>query len=78
MTNATDAAPTIRGIVTKRALPDEYGISAQTAWRLEKTDPEFPRRVLLTDDRVGWWRHELDAYFLARPRAKPHARRAVE
>lgn len=74
----TTTTPVVRGIVTKKNLPAEYGITGQTAWRLEKTDPNFPRRVELTDGgRVGWWRHELDAYFMARPRARAHARRAA-
>lgn len=69
-TPAYDDVPvTHRGIVVKKSLPAEYGISYQTAWRLERTDPSFPHRVLLTGDRVGWFRHELDRYFLNRPRS---------
>lgn len=73
-----DSYPDIthRGIVTKTRLPEEYGITGQTAWRLEKEDPDFPRRVQLTDGgRSGYWRHELDLYFMGRPRTKAHRRR---
>lgn len=65
---APDTPVTMRGIVIRKNLPTEYGISYQTAWRLGKTDPNFPQRVLLTGDKVGWFRHELDLYFLNRPR----------
>lgn len=57
-----------RGVVTDAQLPNEYGISRVTAWRLEKSDPKFPRRIKIIGNKNGRFRHELDAYFDARPR----------
>jgi predicted DNA-binding transcriptional regulator AlpA len=41
------------------------GISATTAWRLERAG-RFPRRVKLTDSRVGWRLSELLAWMDSR------------
>ena len=58
-----------RGIIRHADLKKEYGISRVTAWRLEQSDPEFPRKIKLTAGRAtGRPRHELDAYFDSRPR----------
>ncbi|MFT5116042.1 MAG: hypothetical protein ACI8P9_005403 [Parasphingorhabdus sp.] len=52
----------------------EYGLNRVSAWRLEKTDPTFPRRIIIQKDRngnpsiTGRLRHELDEWFSKRPR----------
>ena len=42
-------------------------LSTTTIWRLEKAG-KFPRRVNLTDSRVGWIETEIDEWLKARPR----------
>jgi len=57
-----------RGVVTDSQLPNEYGISRTTAWRLDKSDPNFPRRIKIKGNKNGRFRHELDEYFGNLPR----------
>ena len=58
-----------RGIIRDADLPKEYGLSRVTAWRLENADPDFPRKIKLTEgSATGRARHELDEYFDNRPR----------
>ncbi|MNX96272.1 Prophage CP4-57 regulatory protein (AlpA) [compost metagenome] len=37
------------------------GVSRTTAWRMRRTG-EFPRSVVLSPGRVGWWESELAAW----------------
>jgi len=43
------------------------GISATTAWRLER-EGKFPRRVKRTEHRIGWMLSELMAWVESRRR----------
>ncbi len=37
-------------------------ISRVTLWRLAETDPDFPRKIVLTPRCVGWRKSSLDSY----------------
>ena len=41
------------------------GASVSTEKRLEKTDPRYPRKVKISDQRVGFVEAEVNAYFAA-------------
>ena len=43
------------------------GLSRVTIWRLEREE-KFPARVQLTDNRIGWYGHEIKAWMESRPR----------
>lgn len=45
------------------------GLSATTVWRLEKAGT-FPPRVLLSSNRVGWVRQEIEEWLNSRQRYK--------
>jgi prophage regulatory protein len=37
-------------------------ISRSTLWRLEQTDPTFPRKLVLTCRKVGWFLDDLEEW----------------
>lgn len=39
-----------------------------TVWRKVKHDPDFPKPMRLSANRVAWRQSELDAYINSRPR----------
>ena len=49
-----------RGIVRIKGLEPEYGLPRVQAWRLEKNDQNFPKRVPIKGKSFGYFRHELD------------------
>ena len=54
-------------ILIPNVVEGKTGLSRVTIWRLEKAG-KFPRRVNLTDSRVGWVEAEIDEWIEARPR----------
>ena len=44
--------------------------SVSTAKRLEKSDPDFPRKVRISPGRVGFFGKEADSYIAARERVE--------
>lgn len=55
-------------IIDKKGLKGVVPYSAQHIARLEKAG-QFPRRVKLGANRVGWFEHEVVAWLRDRPRA---------
>lgn len=45
----------------KQAAP-YLGVSVTTLWRLEQTDPDFPRKVRFSARCVGFRQADIDAY----------------
>lgn len=64
--NSTDNPFPPRGICKPKNLPEEYGLNRVSAWRLEKSDPDFPKHVPMTETAIGFFRHELDWYYARR------------
>ena len=54
-------------ILNLNEVVEKTGLSRVTIWRLEKSG-KFPKRVNLTDSRVGWIETEIDEWIEARPR----------
>ncbi len=48
-------------IIRKSELLDRVGLSAMEIWRREKAG-QFPRRVKLGPNSVGWVEEEIDAF----------------
>ncbi len=47
------------------------GLSRTTIWRLERhPESEFPKRVLLSKNSVGWFKDEIEEWLANRPRAQ--------
>lgn len=44
------------------------GLGRSTIWRLERANA-FPRRILLGENAVGWYAHEIYNWLESRPRA---------
>ena len=56
-------------IISWRELANRMaGASVSTVKRLEKIDPEFPRKVKVSLGRVGFFEDEVDAYLASRKR----------
>ncbi|MCW5716916.1 MAG: AlpA family phage regulatory protein [Bauldia sp.] len=55
-------------IIDKKGLKGVVPYSPQHIARLEKAG-QFPRRVKLGANRVGWFEHEVVAWLRDRPRA---------
>ena len=45
---------------------DYMGFSTTTLWRLEQSDPIFPRKIKFTARVAGFRRKDLDAYLEAK------------
>lgn len=43
----------------------KLGISRTTLWRIEQSDPTFPRKIVITPRCVGWRESTLDAWLEA-------------
>lgn len=52
-----------------RDVTDRTGLSKTSIYRLE-AQGKFPRRVSLTQSRVAWVEHEIDAYIASRMAAR--------
>ena len=74
MTNAltlNEAALGVNDCVwRKRHLKLFLNVSDRTVDRLEKVDPQFPKRFDLGNGHVGWWRSEIIKWAIDRPRRK--------
>lgn len=53
------------------------GLSRVTLWRLER-DGNFPRRVQLSQNTVGWKASEVDEWLESRPRVSTENRGDAE
>lgn len=51
----------------KHPIADYTGISVQTIFRLERRG-QFPRRIQVSQGRVGWLKTEVDQWLANRPR----------
>ena len=54
-------------ILSPSEVVKRTGLSRVTLWRLEKSG-KFPKRVNMTDSRVGWIETDIDNWIEARPR----------
>jgi len=55
-------ADQIRSILRLKDTADYCGISTTTLWRLEQTDPDFPKKIRFSPRCCGYRRSDLDAY----------------
>jgi prophage regulatory protein len=56
-------------ILNKRELRAKTSISVQHITRLEKVG-KFPKRVQLTENRVGWIEQEVDDWLMERAKRR--------
>ena len=54
-------------ILSPKEVVKRTGLSRVTLWRLEKSG-QFPKRVNLTEARVGWTEAEVIEWIESRPR----------
>jgi len=54
-------------ILKPNEVVEKTGLSRVTLWRLE-TSGNFPKRVNLTDARVGWREEDIESWIDSRPR----------
>jgi len=58
-------SPVKNEIVKRSEVARMTGLSSTTLWRIEK-DGEFPSRIHLTKNRVGWRRTEIETWLASR------------
>ena len=52
-------------ILRKPEVEEKTGLSGQTIWRKERAG-QFPRRIMLGPNSVGWLEAEIDEWIAAR------------
>ncbi|MBV0932028.1 helix-turn-helix transcriptional regulator [Marinobacterium weihaiense] len=60
-----NSTPQIELLRTKQAAA-YIGVSRTGLWRLEQTDPTFPRKIVLSSRCVGWRKSSLDAWMASK------------
>lgn len=48
--------------ISWKDLSERLGVSTSTAKRIQKTDTDFPRRVRISAQRVGFIESEVESY----------------
>ena len=56
-----------RVLLSIRQVIERTGLSGTTIWRMENRG-EFPARVQISENRVGWYSDEIDEFIESRPR----------
>lgn len=51
-----------RTFMSAKEVTEFLRISRSTLWRLEQTDPTFPRKLVLTCRKVGWFLDDLEEW----------------
>ena len=57
----------MRNILKKKEVIKKCGLSYTTIWREERAG-RFPKRLMLTINRVGWFEDEIEAWLESRVR----------
>jgi prophage regulatory protein len=57
----------MKKVIGPSETEEKTGLSRVTLWRLEKSG-QFPKRVNLTEARIGWEEEEVDEWIESRPR----------
>ena len=52
----------LRNILRLKQSAEYCGFSPTTLWRLEQTDPDFPKKIRFSPRVCGYRREDLDAY----------------
>ena len=60
----------MKKIISWRTLAERIDASVSTAKRLEKDEPDFPRKVRVSPGRVGFFEDEVDEFIAARERVE--------
>jgi prophage regulatory protein len=56
-----------RTLLGKKRVRERIGLSDRTVFNLERAG-NFPQRVAISPNRVGWFEDEIDAWLASRPR----------
>ncbi len=56
-----------RRIIRRKEVRERTGYSDTTIWRKERVG-NFPRRVQLSDNAIGWYEHEINEWVASRLR----------
>ena len=68
--DATSSPPAVDLIVPRQRAGREYLLmSAMTLWRRERSDPTFPKALVIGPKRYGYRLSEIRQWLDARPRA---------
>ena len=60
-------SPAERQIIRKKAVKEKTGLSDTTIWRAVHA-ATFPAPIQLTENRIGWYADEVEAWLASRPR----------
>lgn len=62
----TNTDPPDKRIYRLSDVIDLYSMSRSSIYRA-MAEEGFPKAIKLTSRSIGWWRHEVEAWFAARP-----------
>ncbi|WP_339857964.1 helix-turn-helix transcriptional regulator [Pseudohongiella acticola] len=57
-----ETANQLRSFLRLKQAAEYCGFSTTTLWRLEQTDPDFPKKIRFSTRCVGYRQADLDAY----------------
>lgn len=60
----TQSTPAAR-LLRCREVRHRVGLSRSSIWRLEQAG-QFPKRIPIGENSVGWFEHEVDAWLMSR------------
>ncbi len=56
-------------LLSPKQVSEALSISRTTLWRLTRRDPEFPKALRISGNRVGYRSTEIHAWVESRPQA---------
>jgi len=60
-----------RPVISRQATASKCGKHVATTYRMQATDPDFPKPIQLSPNRVGFYEDEVDSWLAKRPRIQP-------
>ena len=61
-----DGGKASQGIIRYKEVLELLGISRSTLWRWERQQPDFPKRISLSERSVGWLRSSVEEWIATR------------
>ena len=66
-----DGGKSSKGIMRYKEVLTLLGISRSTLWRWERQQPDFPKRIVMSERSVGWLRGAVEEWIATRETVQP-------
>lgn len=73
-----DAPATDHALIDRPNVLTITGLSKSSLLSIERSDPTFPKRVVISNRIVRWYRDEVKAWLAGRPRGIGHVERPAQ